>query len=602
MALTDCLEAISKSYLQATLLDMASSGNPFGSPAVNEDFDMNDFVNFDQGFHNSPSPIHTKLEPRHSIDPRHVNLHQMPHPRQQYNGPSHNYDQFRQQTGLPTGAVSHVQAVNQYSNSVPPAHFVPANFSYTTGLKFEPPASSESPTYLATHDGNIDEFAEFAIDPSAIAPDTQPVDAFRAWPGMHSEQAKQQAQAKDQAKQRRQEEAMQSQQPLPSDFQATFGGRSRSQTESEPQVNEQISRLLNQMRHNSNASADDDEDGKAGFGGMSSAAHARKTDEDMDEDERLLASEEGKKLSSKERRQLRNKVSARAFRSRRKEYITQLEGEVNGKTNECNDLKRTNHHLLEQNRQLTQLCKTMLNHPAFGTFMEDMSNDPSLLNAFAPQQNSAHSQGTDRPNEHEQAHLSQGVQQQHQPVTHVGMTMVPETNLDFSTLNLGANRWNNNNFQQPQIFAVYEVPSGPSFEELHSSVLSGKGTKFDDTAIDAKLDRPICKNVPKASTQSPPAALSADEAEDVSDIQDDPMFALYIDTPSVRDEIPSHHPTLESALSRLEQSLSGKPSLFSVSVQKTADDGEQLHAVDCLFAQALPLLQRLEEATYHLPS
>jgi hypothetical protein len=38
----------------------------------------------------------------------------------------------------------------------------------------------------------------------------------------------------------------------------------------------------------------------------------------MDEDERLLASEEGKKLSSKERRQLRNKVSARAFRSRRK--------------------------------------------------------------------------------------------------------------------------------------------------------------------------------------------------------------------------------------------------------------------------------------------
>jgi hypothetical protein len=45
---------------------------------------------------------------------------------------------------------------------------------------------------------------------------------------------------------------------------------------------------------------------------------AKKEDDEMDEDERLLASEEGKKLSSKERRQLRNKVSARAFRSRRK--------------------------------------------------------------------------------------------------------------------------------------------------------------------------------------------------------------------------------------------------------------------------------------------
>ena len=47
-------------------------------------------------------------------------------------------------------------------------------------------------------------------------------------------------------------------------------------------------------------------------------ARMKKEEEDMDEDERLLASEEGKKLSSKERRQLRNKVSARAFRSRRK--------------------------------------------------------------------------------------------------------------------------------------------------------------------------------------------------------------------------------------------------------------------------------------------
>ncbi|KAF1347935.1 hypothetical protein BDV97DRAFT_299269 [Delphinella strobiligena] len=44
----------------------------------------------------------------------------------------------------------------------------------------------------------------------------------------------------------------------------------------------------------------------------------------MDEDERLLASEEGKKLSSKERRQLRNKVSARAFRSRRKGQKTAM--------------------------------------------------------------------------------------------------------------------------------------------------------------------------------------------------------------------------------------------------------------------------------------
>lgn len=51
---------------------------------------------------------------------------------------------------------------------------------------------------------------------------------------------------------------------------------------------------------------------------LTNLPRSKKEEDDMDEDERLLASEEGKKLSSKERRQLRNKVSARAFRSRRK--------------------------------------------------------------------------------------------------------------------------------------------------------------------------------------------------------------------------------------------------------------------------------------------
>lgn len=38
--------------------------------------------------------------------------------------------------------------------------------------------------------------------------------------------------------------------------------------------------------------------------------------------------EEYKKMSSKEKRQLRNKISARNFRVRRKEYITTLEGDI----------------------------------------------------------------------------------------------------------------------------------------------------------------------------------------------------------------------------------------------------------------------------------
>jgi hypothetical protein len=66
--------------------------------------------------------------------------------------------------------------------------------------------------------------------------------------------------------------------------------------------------------------------GKKG-GGMSSVV--RGDDEDLDDDDSWRPSpEEYKKLSSKEKRQLRNKLSARAFRTRRKDYIGTLEAHI----------------------------------------------------------------------------------------------------------------------------------------------------------------------------------------------------------------------------------------------------------------------------------
>ena len=66
--------------------------------------------------------------------------------------------------------------------------------------------------------------------------------------------------------------------------------------------------------------------GKKG-GGMSSVV--RMDDEELDDDDDWRPSpEEYKKLSSKEKRQLRNKLSARAFRTRRKDYIGTLEAHI----------------------------------------------------------------------------------------------------------------------------------------------------------------------------------------------------------------------------------------------------------------------------------
>ncbi|TFK49274.1 hypothetical protein OE88DRAFT_1633420 [Heliocybe sulcata] len=80
--------------------------------------------------------------------------------------------------------------------------------------------------------------------------------------------------------------------------------------------------------------------------------------------------EEYKKMSSKEKRQLRNKISARNFRIRRKEYITTLEGDV-AERDKLIDMIRTElHSTKDENSSLRQeihaLKKALLEGRASG--------------------------------------------------------------------------------------------------------------------------------------------------------------------------------------------------------------------------------------------
>ena len=258
---------------------------------------------------------------------------------QTFSGPSFQYDNYRQQTGLPVGGLANTFALNQATGmqytgthhgfvmptetlNIPMSSLDDFDFARNTSadmsdMDFEKDSPSDSlPTISFPTASSFN--GQFVNPTALVGQEDSPTDvapARRMYPGMHTQQA---AQAKAQQAQRQQEMARQQQQrQIPG--QKPLPAQPKSQ-QKDPHVEESISRLLQQMRQNSVASIDDD--ASTPTANLPNITRLKKEEEDMDEDERLLASEEGKKLSSKERRQLRNKVSARAFRSRRKGTTT----------------------------------------------------------------------------------------------------------------------------------------------------------------------------------------------------------------------------------------------------------------------------------------
>ncbi|KAK4514604.1 uncharacterized protein ATC70_002203 [Mucor velutinosus] len=83
-----------------------------------------------------------------------------------------------------------------------------------------------------------------------------------------------------------------------------------------------------------------------------SSAEDNSDDDMLLEDDMHHSNSSLKQMTSKERRQLRNKISARNFRVRRKEYITQLEEKVSDHEKTIKDLKKENEKLRQANQEL----------------------------------------------------------------------------------------------------------------------------------------------------------------------------------------------------------------------------------------------------------
>jgi bZIP-type transcription factor MBZ1 len=290
------------------------------------DNDLDSFLDLDQSTYtpSSASPA-TGKQPLHRPPFANTSSSFGGQSQHTFSGPSFQYDAYKQQTGLPVGGLANTFAVNQamglqYTGShqgfVMPTETLNIPLSNLDDFDFASNPSVDMQDVDFDADSPSEMFKGQFVNPNALlGQDDSPTytTPIRMYPGIHQ----QQAQAKAQQVQKQQEMAARQQQQRQLEGQRPLPSQSKPTGQKDPHVEESISRLLSQMRHNSVVSNDDSVDTPTGSQ-PSLAARLKKEEDEMDEDERLLASEEGKKLSSKERRQLRNKVSARAFRSRRK--------------------------------------------------------------------------------------------------------------------------------------------------------------------------------------------------------------------------------------------------------------------------------------------
>lgn len=240
------------------------------------------------------------------------------------------------------------------------------------------------------------------------------------------------------------------------------------------------------------------------------------------------------------------------------EYIGQLEGEVAAKTNEANEYRAQNQALMAENQRLSELTRMLLSSSAFSNFLNDLSNNgvPTATASVSEQSTVAQlaavqAKTSKDPNPNQFIH-KQADAQEHGSA-HVGMTLIPDSALDFSTLDLN----NNNNtgfitnfdraYNHAQVFSVVDVPQGPAVDLFDTAVLSGKTSNFVGPCLssdECKLGAPSIERMPSVHEETEEDQTSAVVSSDAEFDESDPAFALYMDTPSPAKPTPVAVPQL----------------------------------------------------------
>jgi len=250
-----------------------------------------------------------------------------------------------------------------------------------------------------------------------------------------------------------------------------------------------------------------------------------------------------------------------------------------------------NRALTEENARFRNLAEKLLRHPAFHPFLDELSRDPALADSLSKVAVAA------LPVQQQQKDIDPYAAAQpflpQQDNQHVGMALVPEPQLDFASLNLGGNgSWAMQQqhglpmFQQPQVFAVLEVPEP---EPLDLTAISGKGEPalpcVEEKASYPEIEMPstIKEDLPAA----PVKASEPAEEQEWNFPEDDETVALYANTRRPATSEPSDPVTID---------LSQKPHFELVLI--TEEDNKRLQErLDKMVARLDATVSRISNLT-----
>ncbi|KAF9346212.1 hypothetical protein BGX26_002301 [Mortierella sp. AD094] len=180
---------------------------------------------------------------------------------------------------------------------------------------------------------------------------------------------------------------------------------------SREEIEETLARLLESTKHliatpdepvkikeEAPGSDDESDDNMDGFEGneASEQTHGLKTQPGIKTDD-IPSSTDLKKMTSKERRQLRNKISARNFRVRRKEYIFTLEGQVLQHKTEARHLREAVTLVQEENIRLKSELELVRRQLADTTIANSAAAAGANVAIAAPSAEQAQTTGSASP-------------------------------------------------------------------------------------------------------------------------------------------------------------------------------------------------------------